>query len=71
MGALVTAVEPIGPAARAGIAVEDLIVSVQGQEVQTAREFWHVAGQYDLSKGIRLIVQHESMRRFVFLQVKD
>jgi serine protease Do len=70
-GALVTAVDPIGPAARAGITVEDLIVSVQGQEVHTAREFWHVVSQYDLSKGIRLIVQHESMRRFVFLQVKD
>jgi len=70
-GVLVSAVDPLGPAARAGIAVEDLIVSVQGQKVQTAGEFWHVVGQYDLSKGIRLIVQHESMRRFVFLQVKD
>jgi serine protease Do len=70
-GAVVTAVDPVGPAGRAGIAVEDLIVSVQGQAVKTAREFWQVVGQYDLGKGIRLIVQHESMRRFVFLQVKD
>jgi len=70
-GALVSAVDPIGPAARAGIAVEDLIVSVQGQEVQSAKEFWHIVGQSDLSKGIRLVVQHESMRRFVFLQMKD
>ena len=70
-GALVTAVDPTGAGARAGIAVEDLIVNVQGQEVQTAREFWRVVGKCDLSKGIRLIVQHESMRRFVFIQVKD
>ncbi len=70
-GALVTAVDPVGRAARAGIAVEDLIISVQGKEVHTARDFWKVIGQHDLSKGIRMIVQRESMQRFVFLQVKD
>jgi serine protease Do len=69
-GVLVTAVDPIGPAARAGIAVEDLILSVQGKEVQTAREFWKAVGQQDLSKGIRLIVEHGTMRRFVFMQVE-
>jgi serine protease Do len=70
-GVLVTAVDPAGPAARAGIAVEDLIVSVQGQEIHTTRDFWNLIGQHNLNKGIRLIVQHGSMRRFVFLQIND
>jgi len=69
-GVLVTDVDPVGPAALAGITPEDLIVSVQGQPVHTAHEFWNILNQHDLSKGIRMVVQHESMRRFVFLQVK-
>ena len=70
-GVLVTAVDPVGLAARAGIAVEDVIVSVQGRDVRTEKDFWSLIDQYDLSKGIRLVVQHESMKRFVFLQAND
>jgi len=69
-GVLVSGVDPVGPAARAGIAPEDLIVSVQGKPVHTAEQFWNLIRKNDLSKGVRLIVQHDSMRRFVFLQVK-
>jgi serine protease Do len=67
-GVLVTAVEPLGMAAKAGIVVKDLIISVQGEPVKNVTEFRREVAKHDLQKGMRLLIQSGGMQRFVFLR---
>ncbi len=67
-GVLVTEVDPLGAAAKAGISVNDLIISVQGKPVTNVTEFRREMAGHDLKKGIRLVVQSGSIQRFVFLR---
>jgi len=70
-GVVVTGVEPLGPAARAGIRVRDVITEVQGEPVETPRDLRRELRRHDLSEGVRLVVRSGSTRRFVFLQIED
>lgn len=70
-GVIVTAVEPLGLAARAGISVKDLIISVQGQSVRNVTEFRQQIAKQDLEKGIRLVIQSGAIQRFVFLRTTN
>jgi len=65
---LVTEVEPLGQAAAVGIRVNDLIISVQDTKVKDVRQFWQEIRKQDIEKGIRLVVQTDSSRRFVFIR---
>ncbi|MFQ5490480.1 MAG: DegQ family serine endoprotease [Phycisphaerae bacterium] len=67
-GVVVTSVEPLSAADRAGIRARDVIVSVQDHEVKNVRDFGKVLKKYDLTEGVRLGVRTGSMRRFVFLR---
>jgi len=67
-GVLVTGVEPLGLAAKAGIAVNDLIISVQGEAVSNVTEFRREIAKQDFGKGVRLVVQTGAVQRFVFLR---
>lgn len=69
-GVVVTAVEPGSVAASAGILPKDVIVSVGNTEVTDAASFRRALEAHDLSKGIRLQVMRDNVRRFVFLRVE-
>ena len=70
-GVVVTGVEPLGPAARAGIRTRDVITQVQGDSVSNMKEFRSKLQQHDLTDGVRLVVKTGDNTRFVFLQVRD
>lgn len=67
-GLVVTGVDPDGIAARAGIRPKDIILSVQGEAVNSIREFRSLVDEKALKKGVRLVVESEGMERFVFLK---
>ncbi len=69
-GVLVESVEPFGPAAMAGVRVNDVILQVQGKPVTNVAQFHEVASKIDLKKGARLMVKTGSMQRFVFIQIR-
>jgi serine protease Do len=70
-GVLVTDVDPLGPAGRAGVRDGDLIVSVQGKEVHNSAEFSKAVRAHNLKEGIRLTLQNDRGRRFVFVKTES
>jgi serine protease Do len=69
-GAVVTEVEPFGPAADSGIRQGDVIVQVQNVPVKTAEELRRELGKADLEKGARIVVLSGGSRRFAVLKSK-
>jgi serine protease Do len=69
-GAVVAALAPMGPAARAGLRVGDVITRVQGASVSSADEAKKALGEADLSRGVRLRVRSGDTSRFVLLKVE-
>jgi serine protease Do len=67
-GAVVTEVEPFGPAADAGIRQGDVIVQVQNTPVRTTEELRRELGKADLEKGVRIVVLSGDSRRFAVLK---
>ncbi len=67
-GVLVTAVEPLSTASRAGLARGDIILSVQGQSVSSAREFESAVDKGDLEQGVRLQVRRGAGRLSLVLR---
>ena len=67
-GVVVTEVDPASAAARAGIRVNDLITSINGNDVRDAEDFRAAISDSDLSKGIRMKVTSEGFGRFVFMR---
>jgi serine protease Do len=70
-GVVVTAVEPGGLAARVGIGPGDVIVSVGGSAIADISDFRDAIKEEDLSRGIRMQVKREGVRRFVFLKTPE
>jgi len=70
-GVVVTEVEPLSPADRAGLQVRDVIVAVQDQPVEDVAQFRTALGKHKLTEGIRLAVKNGTMRRYVFLQAGE
>jgi serine protease Do len=70
-GALVTGVDPTGPAARAGLRPRDVIVGVQGRAVDSVDALRTNLAEQDLARGVRLTVITGGRQRFVFLRVQD
>ena len=69
-GVVVTRIDPLGVAARAGLRQNDIILSVQGREVADAASFDRIMAEADLATGVRLSVRTDSAQRFVFLSVR-
>jgi S1-C subfamily serine protease len=69
-GVVVTEVEPNGLAARVGIRPRNLIVAVGDTEVSDIADFREAMAKADLSKGVRLQINSDGARRFVFLKTR-
>jgi len=69
-GVVVTEVEPGGAASQVGIQPGDVILSVNGTNTFTAPAFLKAVKKTDLSKGVRLQVMRDNVRRFVFLRIQ-
>ncbi len=69
-GVIVTAVDPNGPAAFAGLRPGDVILSVQGKTVASARELERELDRRDLEEGVRMTILSGGAKRFVFIQAK-
>ena len=67
-GVLVTHVEPLGAAFKAGIREKDVVLQVHGEKCDSVSEFRRLMGKHDLSKGVRLQVSSGGNDRFVFLK---
>jgi serine protease Do len=67
-GVVVSALDPLGLAARAGLRLRDVIVKVNGTNIKDGRHFWQVIEKHDLKKGVRFTLQREGQKLFVFLQ---
>jgi len=67
-GVVVTAVQPDGLAAEAGLQPNDVITSLQDHPVTNVAQFQAALAKHDLKDGVRMVVQSGNMKRFVFLE---
>jgi serine protease Do len=67
-GVVVTAVDPTGLAARAGVRPGDIIVSIGGKPIRSLADFRETTDDLDSRAGIRMQVMREGIRQFVFLR---
>lgn len=67
-GVVVVEVEPGSLAARAGLQVRDVILSVNGRQVASLSDFNDAIEEFDLADGIRLQVLSGKVRRFLFVK---
>jgi serine protease Do len=67
-GVVVTAVDPTGLAARAGVRPGDIIVSIAGKPIRSLSDFRETTENLDPRSGIRMQVMREGIRQFVFLR---
>lgn len=67
-GVVVTQVQPGGLASRAGLRVDDVILSVNNEEISTEAAFLAAVNKADLGAGLRLRVWSGGMHRFVFVK---
>jgi serine protease Do len=70
-GVVVTDVAPLGPAAKGGIQVRDVIVKVQDEPVADMDDFRHLLKENDLEKGVRLVVFSGDSKHFVFIKADE
>jgi serine protease Do len=67
-GVVVTQVDPSGLAARVGIRPGDMVVSVGGTPIQSLADFRQALQDRDVEAGIRMQIQRDGVRRFVYLK---
>ena len=68
-GVVVTKVDPEGVAANAGLEPGDVILDVQGQDVNSADDFNNALNKVNVSQGVRMTVREPNgTEMFVFLQ---
>ncbi|HID76442.1 MAG TPA: DegQ family serine endoprotease [Planctomycetaceae bacterium] len=68
-GVVVTEVNPDSVAASLGIRPGDVILAVGDTEVRDAASFRRALEEHDLSRGVRLLVMRDHVRRFLFVRV--
>ncbi|BCR03517.1 peptidase [Desulfuromonas versatilis] len=69
-GALVTAVDPQGPAAESNLRPGDVVLEVNGSEVKDAAAFRSAVGKPEAGKVLRLLVQRGQNLFYTTLKVK-
>lgn len=67
-GAVVTSVQSGSLADQAGISPGDLVIAVDNHPVHSATDFQAAFRDRDLSRGVRLQLKREGVKRFVFLR---
>jgi serine protease Do len=67
-GAVVTEVDPFGPAADVGISQGDVIVQVQSAPITSAEELRRELAKHELEDGVRVSVLSGGTRRFAILK---
>ena len=67
-GVVITQVDPLSPAGRAGLRARDVIVEVNGEPVESPEQVRRQLERGDLEKGVRLTVLSDGLRRFVILK---
>ena len=67
-GVIVKNVQPGSTAARAGLLPRDIIVSIDGKDINSVSDFNAAVTTDSLQKGLRIVVQTSNMERFVFLK---
>lgn len=70
-GAVVVKVDPRSAAQRAGLAVGDVILEVNGQEVESAADLRRVLKDADLTKGVRVLFWREGATLYTFLKKEE
>ena len=68
-GVLVSNLDPLGLAARAGLRVEDVIVAVGDTDIHDVGDFERAMREADLASGVRMTVLTKSAKRFLFIRV--
>ncbi len=69
-GVVVTAVKPFGPAAEAGIRVNDVIVRVQDEAIENVDDFRAALRRYRREGGVRLVLRTGDVQRFAYLKLE-
>jgi serine protease Do len=67
-GVVVVAVQPGGLASREGIRKGDLVIGVGNTPISDVASFRSAMEEHDLDQGVRLRLERDGMRRFVFLR---
>lgn len=70
-GVVITNVTPGSIAAAAMLTRGDIITSVNGQEIESAKEFRRLLTDEALKKGVRLLIESNGMERFAILRSKE
>ena len=69
-GVIVTDVDPTGLAARAGIRPGDMVIAVGDTTMETVSDFRESIRKQEPKHGIRMQIQRDGARRFVFLRAR-
>jgi serine protease Do len=67
-GAVVTDVEPGGPASRAGVQQGDVIIGFNSEKVQNSRDFEKMLNKIGENSGFRLTIQSGENQKYTFIK---
>lgn len=70
-GAVVTLIDHDAPAAQAGIQVNDVILSLDGQKVETVSQFWQMLYQYPAGKTVSVVISRNGDLQTLAVKLTD
>ncbi|HEV2323039.1 MAG TPA: PDZ domain-containing protein [Terracidiphilus sp.] len=70
-GAVVTLIDHDAPAAQAGIEVNDVILSLDGQKVENAAQFWQMFYQHSAGQKVGMVISRNGDLQTVAVKLSD
>ncbi len=67
-GVVITEIDPQGLAARAELQPGDIVVSINGEDVESIEDFKAAMKKASIEKGIRFVVETQGMQRFAIIR---